>query len=46
MSEVIPFSSQWIQDFMQQHFAVTVAEDRNNSFHTVQKIYWTKRSFR
>ncbi|MEK4853633.1 hypothetical protein NST04_27580 [Paenibacillus sp. FSL H7-0756] len=32
MSEAIPFSSQWIQDFMQQHFAVTVAEDRNNSF--------------
>ncbi|ETT52409.1 hypothetical protein C162_09006 [Paenibacillus sp. FSL R7-269] len=32
MSSAEPFGSQWIQDFMQQHFAVTVAEDRNNSF--------------
>ncbi|WP_339253910.1 (2Fe-2S)-binding protein [Paenibacillus sp. FSL P2-0136] len=32
MSSAEPFGSQWIQDFMQQHFALTVTENRSNSF--------------
>ncbi|WP_405107634.1 hypothetical protein MHH28_27615 [Paenibacillus sp. FSL K6-1217] len=32
MSGVVPFGSQWIQNFMQQHFAVTVTENRSSSF--------------
>lgn len=32
MSGVEPFGSQSIQDFMQQHFALTVTENRSNSF--------------
>ncbi|MEK3833619.1 MULTISPECIES: hypothetical protein [unclassified Paenibacillus] len=32
MSSAEPFGSQWIQGFMQQHFALTVTENRSNSF--------------